>query len=198
MSAVISNPACSLEVLLRCSVINAFVGYMYANILTIITWFVKWLIWFHDCDHLSVLLHAVEVKTFKADTSTKRCRPVFFLCVCACFRLVSRLRRSRGLSGVCNFKILYWAHHNWRPPLPLSHPDMQTESALSLSASASPGEKKAIPLPHLGLSTQSAGAKEINLGGCWLLLTYQPKSIPLTGTEMMALSLTGRVSEQQK
>lgn len=112
------------------------------------------------------------------------------MCVCVCM--------FQACFGGCNFKILYWAHRNWRPPLLLSHSDMQTESALSLSASAPPGEKKAIPLPHLGLSTQSAGAKEINLGGCWLLLTYQPKSIPLTGAEMMALSLTGRVSEQQK
>lgn len=71
----------------------------------------------------------------------------------------------------------------------LPHSDMQTESA-SLSAFSPPGEKKAIPLPHQGLGTQRAGVKEINLGDYWLPLTYQPKSIPLTGIEMMALSLT--------
>lgn len=65
------------------------------------------------------------------------------------------------------------------------------------SASAPP-EKKGIPLPHVGLSTQSAGVKEINLADCWVLLIYQPNSILLTGTEIMALSLTRRVSEQQK
>ncbi len=71
---------------------------------------------------------------------------------------------------------------------------MQTESA---SLSSVPPEKKAIPLPHPG-SVQSAGVREINQEGCWVLLPDQPKSILLTGTEMMALSLTGQVSEQQK
>lgn len=59
MSAVILNPVCSFEVLLGCSEINAVVGLC---VLTIIIGFVKWVIGFHDYDHLPVFLH-VEVKT---------------------------------------------------------------------------------------------------------------------------------------
>lgn len=52
--------------------------------------------------------------------------------------------------------------------------DMQTESA-SLSSSAPPEKIKAIPLPHTGFNTQSAGVREINLGGCWALADLSAK-----------------------
>lgn len=61
----VPNPMHSFmsEVLLCCSVISTLVAHMYVNIWTIITWFVKWVIQFHDCDHLSAMLHVVKEKT---------------------------------------------------------------------------------------------------------------------------------------
>lgn len=69
---------------------------------------------------------------------------------------------------------------------------------LQSSTSAPPERKSNSPPPPWPRYTMSAGVREINLGGCRALLTYQPKSILLTGIEMIALSLTGRVRKAKK
>lgn len=103
-----------------------------------------------------------------------------------------RLCMLMGYNGTVGFKSCTMITSGQRL---LSHSDIHSENG-SLFSSAPPESQ--FPFLHSGFSTLSAGVREINLKGCWVLLTYQPNSILLTGTEMMALSLTIRVSEQQK
>lgn len=109
--------------------------------------------------------------------------------VCAHFKLVCIRLRGYGGVGVFSWTVamITRGHRCSRLTLTCRLRVLHSPPLLHLEK-----KKKSIPLPHLG-----ACVGEINLGGCWVLLTYQPKSILLTGTEMMALSLTGRVSKQQ-
>lgn len=142
-----SRSVCSFEVLLCCEVINTFVhvGKHLSND-HLICWVGDLISWLRPSVSVAPCRRG-ESQTFKA--RKKRC--TMWVCV-----HVSGLCRSRGLSRVailktCTGPIMTGGDRccclvlTCRLRVPRS------------SASAPPGEKKAIPLPHLDLGTQSAG-----------------------------------------